>query len=196
MALPKQKISPQAYLVAERLSETKHEYYNGDVYDMAGASRSHILIVSMITTILNNQLQGKTCSVYPNDMRVKVAKSGLYTYPDVVITCGEEIFDDKHKDTLLNPLILIEVLSPSTESYDRGQKFQFYRQLPSLMEYVLISQETAHVENFTRQYDGWLLTDAIGLEAAIRLDAIDCTLNLSDVYAKVTFESKPQTDAN
>ena len=198
MALPKQKMTPQGYLDAERLAETKHEYFNGDVYAMAGASRSHTLISGNVYASLHAQLRQKTCSVYQSDMRVRVKPSGLYTYPDVVVTCGAEIFDDAHNDTLINPVVVIEVLSPSTESYDRGQKFRFYRGLPSLMDYVLVNQDSARIEVYTRHPDGWLLTDAAGLESEVRLESIDCVLRLSDVYEKITFAVEPdtgQTDA-
>jgi len=186
VALPKQKMTPQAYLVAERLADIKHEYFNGDVYAMAGASRSHTLISGNVSAALHAQLRQKTCAVYQSDMRVKVSVSGLYTYPDVIVTCGVEQFEDARNDTLLNPVVIIEVLSPSTESYDRGQKFQFYRGLPSLVDYLLISQDSARIEHFTRQADGWLLTDADGLESELRLGSVDCVLKLADVYEKIT----------
>jgi Uma2 family endonuclease len=186
MALPKQKMTAQAYLLGERLAETKHEYFNGDVYAMAGASRNHTLISGNVYAALHTQLRQKTCAVYQSDMRVKVSTSGLYTYPDVVVTCGVEQFEDDHSDTLLNPMVIIEVLSPSTESYDRGQKFKFYRSLPSLTDYLLISQEVARIDHFTRQADGWLLTDSEGLTGEIRLASIDCVLKLADVYEKIT----------
>lgn len=189
--LPRQKITPQAYLSAERLADTKHEYFNGEVYAMAGASRNHTLIVGNVCAALHAQLRQKTCAVYPNDMRVKVIPSGLYTYPDVMVTCGVEHFEDDHTDTLLNPVVIVEVLSPSTESYDRGQKFKSYRGLPSLTDYLLISQDMARIEHFTRQADGWLLTDSEDIAGEIRLGSIDCTLKLADVYEKIVF---PRTD--
>lgn len=189
-ALPRQKMTAQAYLIAERLAETKHEYFNGDVYAMAGASRSHTLISMNASAVLHAQLRQKTCAVYQSDMRVKVSAGGLYTYPDVVVTCGIEQFEDDHSDTLLNPVVIIEVLSPSTESYDRGQKFKFYRGLPSLVEYLLISQDMARIEHFTRQADGWLFKDVEGLESELWLESIGCSLKLVDVYEKIALANE------
>jgi Uma2 family endonuclease len=124
-------------------------------------------------------------------MRVKVDPSGLYTYPDLLVICGAERFDDAQKDTLLNPMLIIEVLSPSTEAYDRGDKFEHYRKLESLLEYVLIHQDKPHVERFVRQPEknNWMLSEAKGLEATIRLDAIDCELALAEIYDKMELNS-------
>jgi Uma2 family endonuclease len=126
-------------------------------------------------------------------MRVKVQASRLYTYPDISVACGEPQFADDEFDTLLNPTVIIEVLSPTTESYDRGKKFQHYRRLPSLQEYVLISQESPHIERFLRQpNEEWVLTDADGLEASVELSSIDCVLALADVYRKVNFNDEEE----
>ena len=177
------------YLVFERTSDEKHEYLNGEIYAMSGASRAHNLISSYTTAALINSLGDSPCQVYPADMRVKVEASRLYTYPDISIVCGEPQLVDDEFDTLLNPQVIIEVLSPSTEKYDRGEKFQHYRQLPSLREYLLISQDHPRIEHYLLIEDNkWQLIDAIGLDASLELPSIGCTLALSDVYKKVTFE--------
>jgi len=125
------------------------------------------------------------------DMRVKVDPSGLYTYPDIVVVCDKPEFEDKYVDTLLNPQVIIEVLSETTESYDRGKKFEHYRRLESLTDYLLVSQDEAHIEHFTKNADGhWVLCEATGLDTAIELPTIDCRLALKDVYAKVEFASE------
>jgi Uma2 family endonuclease len=179
-------LSPEDYLALERTSSEKHEYYRGEIFAMGGASPTHNLIVMNTGSELRQQLKKRPCRVYANDMRVKVDPSGLYTYPDLVVTCGGERFDDAQKDTLLNPKLLIEVLSKSTEAYDRGDKFGQFRKIESLLEYILINQDKAHIERFIRQDDNrWQLSEVSGLEAVIRLDAIDCELVLAEIYDKV-----------
>lgn len=185
------RMTEAEYLAFERASDIRHEYLDGHVYAMTGASRAHNLISTYTAASLINQLRGRPCEVYASDMRVRVSATGLYTYPDVTVVCGNPQFADSALDTLLNPVLVIEVLSPSTESYDRGKKFQHYRQLESLREYVLISQDSLRVERFLRQDDGtWLLTDAAGLDASLELASVACTLALAEVYEKVTFEAE------
>lgn len=185
------RMTEAEYLAFERASDIRHEYLDGHVYAMTGASRAHNLISTYTAASLINQLRGRPCEVYASDMRVRVSATGLYTYPDVTVVCGNPQFADSALDTLLNPVLVIEVLSPSTESYDRGKKFQHYRQLESLREYVLISQDSPRIERFLRQDDGtWLLTDAAGLDASLELASVACTLALAEVYEKVTFESE------
>jgi Uma2 family endonuclease len=183
-------MSEEEYLDFERESETKHEFLNGYIYAMAGASRKHNLLCVSTTSILYNQLLDKPCEIYPSDMRVKaVASDKLYTYPDISIVCGEPQLADEKYDILLNPTVIIEVLSPTTEAYDRGKKFQIYRELTSLREYLLISQASARIEHYLLQDNGkWELTDARGLEASLELPSIGCTLALADVYRKVSVE--------
>lgn len=187
-ALPDKRWTPQEYLAFERDSQDKHEYIAGEVYLMTGASESHNLIVANTITTLNVQLRKRPCRVYPSDMRVgvKVKDDYAYSYPDVSVVCETPQFEDDKRDTLLNPVVIIEVLSPSTEKYDRGKKFQNYRLLPSLHDYILIAQDEAHIEHYTRQAnDEWLLSDKTGLEAIVTVESINCTLLLSDVYDKV-----------
>ena len=181
-------LSPEDYLALERSVDFKSEYFDGEIFAMAGASESHNLIVINTIRELSIQLKKRPCKVYANDMRVKVSPTGLFTYPDVMVVCGQAQFDDSHLDTLLNPTLIVEVLSDSTEAYDRGRKFEHYRKLESLMEYVLIAQHRPHVESYRRQPDqGWVLTESDGLEGHLRLDAIDCELALAEIYDKVEF---------
>ena len=185
---PKPYLSPEDYLALERSAEFKSEYFDGEIFAMAGASESHNLIVINTIRELSIQLKKRPCKVYANDMRIKVSPTGLFTYPDVVVVCGQAQFDDSHRDTLLNPTLIVEVLSDSTEAYDRGRKFEHYRKLESLAEYVLIAQHRPHVESYRRQPDQrWVLTDSDGLDGKLRLDAIDCELALAEIYDKVEF---------
>jgi Uma2 family endonuclease len=183
-------VSPAQYLDAERRATERHEYVAGSVFAMVGASRAHNLIAGSIFAELRAQLRGRPCETYVTDMRVKVARTGLYTYPDVVVVCGEPELEDDHRDTLLNPTLLVEVLSPSTERYDRGDKFAHYRQLPSLAEYVLVAQHRPAVERFVRQERGWLLDTVTGLDAAVTLESVGCTLSLTAIYERVTFTNE------
>jgi Uma2 family endonuclease len=190
-ALPVDTMSETEYLAMERASEIKHEYVDGYTYAMAAASRSHNLICTNVVAILHPNLRKKPCEIYQSDMRLKVQVSGLYTYPDISVACGEPQFADDTFDTLLNPVLLVEVLSASTNAYDRGKKFQHYRQIESLREYLLIAQDSPRIERFVRQDDDtWVLTDAVGLEASIALASVAATLPLVEVYERVTFEAE------
>jgi Uma2 family endonuclease len=185
------RLTPEEYLAIERKAEYKSEYYAGEMFAMAGASEPHNLIAGNTFATLHAQLRKRPCKVYPSDMRVKVSPTGLYTYPDVTVVCGKAQFDDEEKDTLLNPTVIIEVLSPSTEGYDRGRKFEHYRKLESLQEYVLIAQDTYHVEHYTRQPDNqWLLSEIEGLQGTLHLPSINCDLPLADLYDKVEIVSE------
>ena len=187
-AVLKPHVTAADYLAAERTGKTKHEYVAGQVYAMAGASERHNLVAGNTFASLHAQLRRRSCNVYPSDMRVKTRAMGLYTYPDLSIVCGTPQFEDERRDTLLNPTVIVEVLSPTTESYDRGRKFQHYRTMPSLVEYVLVAQDAMHIEQYTRQADGrWVLTEADGPQGVIELTAIGCTLRLDEVYEKVEF---------
>ncbi len=159
------RCSPEEYLAFERSHPERHAYLAGEMFAMGGASERHNLIVINVGRELSLQLKGRPCRTYANDMRVKVAPTGLYTYPDIVVVCGEARFDDEQRDTLLNPTVLIEVLSTSTEAYDRGEKFAHYRKLDSLAEYLLIAQDTVHIEHYVRQPDHqWLLSETDRLD--------------------------------
>src|SRR5215207_1381136 len=185
---PKQSWTVEAYLDFDRASDVRHEYLNGDVFEMVGATAKHNLITGSTLASLYTQTRSRPCFVYPSDMRVKVSDT-VYTYPDLSVVCGTREYEDAQADTLLNPTLIIEVLLPSTERYDRGDKFQHYRTLDSLQEYVLISMSSYRIERYLRQSDGqWLLTDAVGLEAALELASIGCTLRLAEVYEKAAIE--------
>jgi Uma2 family endonuclease len=182
-------ISPEEYLRLERQSEYKSEYVNGEIFAMTGASRKHNLVAGNIFRELSQQLRSRQCEAYVGDMRVKVTATGLYTYPDVVIVCGEPKFEDTFVDTLLNPTLLVEVLSQSTERYDRIAKSSYYRTLGSLAEHLLVAQEEVRLEQYIKQPDGrWLLFECSSRDNVVELPSIGCSLALSDVYDKVTFD--------
>jgi len=182
------KLSATEYLALERAQPEKHQFLKGEIFLMGGASPAHNLITANIVGELRAALKKTPCRVYASDLRVKVNSSGLYTYPDVVISCGQERFDDQQQDTLLNPSVLIEVLSASTEAYDRGGKFAHYRQLDSLRDYILVSQDKPLIECFSRHTGGrWLLSEAQGLEARLLVPSLGCSLILAEVYAKLEF---------
>ncbi len=179
-------LTPEEYLAVERGSEIKHEYYGGEMFAMVGASKRHNLITANVIRILGNQLLDRPCNVYPSDMRVKVSATGKYTYPDISVACEEERFDDAENDTLLNPVVIIEVLSDSTEAYDRGKKFEQYQNIESLTEYLLVAQEPFRVEQYVRQSNSeWIYSQYHEAEAVVQISVIGCALTLKDVYAKV-----------
>jgi len=187
-ALQQPFYTPEQYLEIERKAEYKSEYYAGQMFAMAGASREHNLITGNIVGELRSLLRGEPCETYPSDMKVLVSASGLYTYPDVSVACGEPQFLDRQGDVLLNPLVIVEVLSDSTEAYDRGAKFALYQRVESLQEYVLVSQDKARVERYVRQPGGrWLYSRADGLEVEVPLEALGCCLLLSEVYDRIMF---------
>ncbi len=179
-------LTEEQYLEIERKAEYKSEYFQGEMFAMAGAGYQHNLLIMNAGAALHEQFRSRPCIVMANDMRIRVSKTGLYTYPDVVAFCGEPVLLDGHQDTLLNPSLIIEVLSPSTEAYDRGQKFAQYRSIESLSEYVLVSSDRVQVDLFTRQLDGrWLLTSASNLEDSLELQSVGCRLALADLYDKI-----------
>ena len=187
MALPMNRgWTSDDYLAFERASELRHELINGEIYAMTGASLEHNTISTNIVITLGIQLRGQSCDLYSSDMRVKISRTD-YCYPDVVVVCGTPELEDSHGDTLLNPVVVFEILSPSTEPYDRGEKFQRYRSIPSLQVYILVSQESPRLEMFTRHdSDGtWVLSEAMVLTDTLSIPVIDCTLPLSEVYMRV-----------
>ncbi len=177
--------SAEEYLSLERSATIKSEFHDGQIFAMTGASRAHNLITINIARELSQQLKSRPCEAYVNDMRVKAAKARSYHYPDIAVVCGTPEFEDAHVDTLLNPTLLIEVLSPSTEAYDRGGKFAHYRKIESLREYLLVMQDQPSIERYLRQGEVWVLSEALGLEASVLLESIDCQLSLLEVYDKV-----------
>jgi Uma2 family endonuclease len=188
MSTVRKLISPQEYLAIERAAETRSEYLNGEMFAMAGASVRHILITANLTREIGNRLEDSPCLVLPTEMRVKINSTGLYTYPDLAIVCEKLELEAGSVDTLLNPSIIVEVLSESTEKYDRGVKFDHYRELGSLREYVLVSQEKALIERYARQADGmWTLRVFKDMGAEFTFDSIDLALPMSKIYSKVEF---------
>ena len=178
-------LTPEEYLALERVAEVKSEYVDGDMIAMPGSSREHNLIVTNLIAELREQLKGRPDVVYPSDLRVAIPADGRYTYPDVSVVLGESRFQDHHADTLLNPTLIIEVLSPGTESYDRGRKFQFYRSIDSLAEYLLITQYERRVEQFVRGEDGWSLLEHTTSAAIVPLPSVGCQLEVAEIYDKV-----------
>lgn len=183
-----QRLTPQEYLPIERAAETRSEFYAGEMVAMAGAVESHTAIITNAVLVLGTQLRGRPCRAYPIDMRVKISETGLYTYPDLVVVCGERRFQDNRRDTLLNPTLIIEVLSSATEAYDRGEKFAHYRRLESLQEYLLVAQDRRRVERFLRQGSDWILTEVRGEEGVLNLPSIGCALALADIYEGVELD--------
>jgi len=185
----KKKISPEEYLEFEKNSELKHEYFDGEIFAMVGARKNHNRISSNTSSILWNKLQSTQCEVFSSDMRVKIAAIEKYTYPDIVVACDRIEFLEDELDSLLNPVVIIEILSDSTESYDRGLKFTHYRLIESLQEYILISQYHCQVEKFKRDKDGiWIYSSVEKMEQSVKIDSIKCELPLSEIYHRVELE--------
>jgi Uma2 family endonuclease len=186
-------ISPQEYLAQERLAEFKSEYLRGEVFAMAGASRQHTRIKDNFAREAGVQLKGGSCSPYTSDMRVKVNATGLYTYPDMVIVCDPEEYEDAEVDTLLNPRVIVEVLSESTEKYDRGDKFGHYREIPSLQEYVLVAQDRPFIERFIRQPDdSWVKTEFAGLGNNFIFASVPAEVPMAEIYLRVPLPENPR----
>jgi len=184
-------ITPEEYLALERKAEYKSEYFEGEIFAMSGASPTHNQITANVLAEIHAQFKKRPCRLYVNDMRVKVSPTGLYTYPDIVALCDKPRFDDAQQDTLLNPSVLIEVLSDSTANSDRGAKFKHYRTLDSLKEYLLVAQDEYHIEHYVRQATyQWLLSETSNLQAVIELPSINCRLALTDIYDKVEIENQ------
>jgi Uma2 family endonuclease len=179
-------LTPEEYLVLERQAETRSEFLDGQVLARATSNERHNLITVNVLAWLHGQLKGQACEVYASAMRLKVSPMDSYMYPDVVVVCGEPQLEDEYADTLLNPTVIVEVLSKSTEDYDRGLKFEHYRKLESLREYLLVAQEKCLVEHFVRQPDNqWLLSETDNLDDTVQLPSINCVLAVSDIYDRV-----------
>ncbi len=183
-------LTPEEYIAFERKSTTKHEYLKGQIIAMSGASRTHSLITGDIFGELREQLKGQKCEVHASDMRVKISSIHSYFYPDVVVVCDEPKFEDGVFDSLLNPRVVIEVLSPSTESYDKGEKLEFYQQLDSLQECLLVAQKHISVEHYQRQNSGWICKEYCELDDVVSLPSIQCELPLRDIYARTDLAMK------
>jgi Uma2 family endonuclease len=196
-ALTQPQWTAETYLAYDRQHTERHEFIGGQVRAMSGASRRHNNIASATNAAIFNQIAERPCEVYQADMRVHIAATVTYTYPDLAVACGDIQFLDDTFDTLLNPLVLIEVLSPSTEAYDRGTKAQHYRSIPSLQEYLFITQDASRIEHYIRQ-DGrvWTLRDVLGIDASLTLASIKCQVALRDVYRKVSFDEMGVDDSD
>lgn len=189
-AVPKPIYNADQYLALEEGADYRSQFYFGEIFAMAGASRRHNVVAGNIYAGLHGQLKGRRCEVYQNDMRVKVNPE-FYTYPDIVVICGEPQVEKKNGENLLNPTLLIEILSPSTEKFDRGDKFRLYRLMPSVKEYLLVSQSNVNIEHYVRQEDNaWLFQEIRDLNGRVHLPSIDCELSLADAYDKVDFSEE------
>lgn len=197
MALPNSKffITPEDYLAFEREAEERHEYWDGHIYAMAGESLNHSIICANISGEIHARLKGKRCHTLSPNMKIGASQSAKFFYPDLPVVCGEPVFHDQKRDVLINPKVIFEVLSPSTEARDRGRKFFAYQQIETLTDYLLIAQDEPRIDHYLRQSDGrWLMSSAIGLSATLHIESIDCTLNLSEVYDRVDFPSEEAED--
>lgn len=195
-SLAQVRYTPEQYLAREREAQYKSEYINGYIFAMVGASREHNLITSNVNRELNLQLRGRPCETYASDMRVNLSLTGMYAYPDVVVVCGEPHFDDAHRDNLLNPTVIVEVLSDSTEAYDRGEKFAHCRRLASISDYVLIAQDKVCVEHYVRQGEQWVFSEFSDFNGTVPLASIGCHLMLRDIYDKVPFPPDDEAGAS
>lgn len=194
MSFPHQlpAFTQEEYLTLERTSEIRHECLDGFVYAMAGESPTHSTICFNLAGALHAQLRGTPCRGFSPNMKVRAGERGLYAYPDLAVACGEPRFHDEHGDVLTNPAVIFEVLSPSTEAYDRGEKFARYRAIETLRDYVLVAQDGPRVEHFSRQPDGsWSRAEINGLDGVLSLASIDCRIRLADVYDRIAFPEQP-----
>jgi hypothetical protein len=182
---PNTLLTEEEYLAIERAAEFKSEFHDGQMYAMSGGSLKHSILANRIGSILD-RLAPAGCIAFNSDIRIKVASSGLYTYPDCGVFCGKPLYADGHRDAILNPVVIVEVLSPSSERYDRGRKFAAYRTIPTLREYLLISQSEHYVEQFSKQEDGnWLLRSHSGDQAVVVIPSLGVEIPLAELYASV-----------
>lgn len=187
-ANPRSTTTEQAYLEQERKAEFKSEYLNGEIFAMAGGTLRHARLIANFARILGNQLVQSSCEVITQDMRIQVSHGGLYTYPDILAFCGPPVFLDQTEDTLLNPVLIVEVLSDSTRNYDLGGKFDLYRTIPTLQEYVTVEQNTVHIVARQRQSDdSWLLRDYTDLQSNLLLSSVSASLPVSEIYRNASF---------
>jgi Uma2 family endonuclease len=180
-AIPANQLTPEEYLAAERSAPQKHEYFGGEIFAMAGCTERHDTIAANVTTALSNALRGGPCRPHTSDMRIHIPATGLYIYSDGLVVCGAQ-FTDEIRDTLVNPAVLFEVLSDSTEGYDRGRKFDNYRSIPSLKDYVLVSQHEVLVEHFVRQEDGTWNLRVLRAGQTLRLTGAPVQTPVEDLY--------------
>ena len=196
MGLPQRVavLTEAEYLRIERAATYRSEFYRGEMFAMAGGSPKHSRIKTNVLSELNSRLKGRPCVAYDSDLRIR-CRTGLYTYPDASVICDELEFDEEHKDTVLNPTLIVEVLSKSTEAYDRGKKFDHYRTIPSLREYVLVAQDEPMVQRFLRNDDDtWTLTAISGVDQSLRLKSVDVELPLAEIFDRVDFSAEEVED--
>lgn len=188
-AMPKLVLTPAEYLAKEGRAEYKSEFFRGEMFAMAGASRFHNRVKENLIIRIGGMLLGGPCQTFSSDQRVLVDRTGLYTYPDIVVLCGKGEYDPLDEDTLTNPTAIIEVLSPSTEKYDRGAKFRNYRQIPSMKEYILVAQDEPLCDRYVRLADdSWALVSFVGMEAVLEFGTVPAKVPLGEIYAGVNFE--------
>jgi Uma2 family endonuclease len=188
------RYTPEEYLALDRNAEFRSEYIDGRMVAMSGNSRPHSIIVSNLVRTFGNCFDGRACEVYSNTMRVKITPSLRYVYPDVVAVCDEPKFEDREVDILVNPRLVIEVLSPSTASYDRGDKFLHYRKIESLQEAVLIAQDCVLIEHWRRQGDMWTLTEISTADGILALESVGCEIPVREIYTRLEFSSSAAPD--
>jgi Uma2 family endonuclease len=192
--LQRRLFTVEEYLAIERADEFRNEYLEGEIYAMSGGSPEHSTIATNLTIEIGSQLKNRPCQAFSSDMKVRSATMSMFAYPDLTIVCDEPEFHDRYQDALLNPIVLFEVLSPSTEGYDRGPKFTHYQTIGSLRDYVLVAQDEPRMEHFVRHGESqWLLTTVEGLDAKLHIASIDCTILLSEAYHRVKFVPKSVT---
>ncbi|HKL82781.1 MAG TPA: Uma2 family endonuclease [Desulfobacter sp.] len=190
-AKPQEQMTPAEYLELERSSlDIKHEFFNGEIFAMVGAGRNHVRINANLARKIGNKFEADNspCEVWPNDMRVKIATG--YVYPDIAISCGDPEFEDNEFDTLTNPVVIIEVLSSSTEAFDRGKKFTYYQDIPTLQEYILVSPDEYLIEKFIRRENKWEYYSYKSKDQNLKIESVDHELLISEIYYNVNFEIK------
>jgi len=191
-AKPLHRLTEAEYLNLERSSESRNEYFDGELFAMSGGTPLHSQIAASLIQEIGRRLRGGRCVVYTSDLRLKIEVTGLFTYPDLSVVCGPIQFAADTDDTVVNPAVIVEVLSDSTEAYDRGKKFENYRQIPSLREYLLVSQKEPRIEQFIRQpNEQWLLREAAGLEATLALPSLEIQISFDEVFGGVQFVPAP-----
>ncbi len=180
--------SEKDYLDFERSAQERHEYYRGEIFPMSGASFEHNVIEDNLRLVIGNHLKGKSCRSFGSNLRIHIPINSLYTYPDILIICDQPKFQDQHFDTVLNPMVLIEILSPSTANYDRGAKFDLYREIESLKEYILVDSTSYHCVHYSRNIDNtWVLSEMKNVNEYLPIISVDLKIALSEVYAGVFF---------
>ena len=186
-SLPKHRYSTEEYLAIDREADYKNEYVAGEIFAMGGASPKHVLIAGNTAREFGNRLRDTNCQVYSAYLRIQADLDNVYYYPDVVVVCGRPEYRDSRRDTVTNPLVIVEVLSPATRNYDRGDKFAHYRRLDSLREYILIDQEACHVEHFVRKEGIWEFSESDDCQGSLVIPTLNIAIALTEIYAKLEF---------